>query len=253
MLGGMFWGGAATRTAQIRVFCWTSARLSPDLQRCMEIQASLSRRCVSASSVILPILGWRVPPLRCFQFLFGRRLGQGRLGEVRHAIRRSDGESVAVKCVKRNRHSGQEVRLRATVPGCVRAYEARLRSDKAFLASGNPGWKSCDHDARSARVLWIREASVLCSILVLRLQTASCISDAALISGYSTAVSFAGSLAIWQRHEIRHANDRACPKLNGRRTSTASELCLPNAQPRLPPALILHYHRKRACWRKRRC
>ncbi|CAM9560483.1 unnamed protein product, partial [Hapterophycus canaliculatus] len=41
-------------------------------------------------------------------YLFGRRLGQGRLGEVRHAIRRSDGESVAVKCVKRNRHSGQE-------------------------------------------------------------------------------------------------------------------------------------------------
>eukprot|EP00903_Cladosiphon_okamuranus_P014967 g13853.t1 len=41
-------------------------------------------------------------------FLFGRRLGKGRLGEVRHAIRRSDGESVAVKCVKRNRHSGQE-------------------------------------------------------------------------------------------------------------------------------------------------
>lgn len=46
---------------------------------------------------------------RCFQYLFGRRLGVGRLGEVRHAIQRSDGESVAVKCVKRNRHSSHEV------------------------------------------------------------------------------------------------------------------------------------------------
>ncbi|CAM9215407.1 unnamed protein product [Ectocarpus sp. 4 AP-2014] len=48
------------------------------------------------------------PTLGLPDYLFGRRLGHGRLGEVRHAIRRSDGESVAVKCVKRNRHSGQE-------------------------------------------------------------------------------------------------------------------------------------------------
>lgn len=44
------------------------------------------------------------------QYLFGRRLGQSHQGEVRYAIRRSDGESVAVKCVKRNRHSAKEVR-----------------------------------------------------------------------------------------------------------------------------------------------
>lgn len=43
------------------------------------------------------------------QYLFGRLLGEGRMGEVRHAIRRSDGESVAVKCVKRHRHSQKEV------------------------------------------------------------------------------------------------------------------------------------------------
>ena len=44
------------------------------------------------------------------QYLFGRRLGESNQGEVRYAIRRSDGESVAVKCVKRNRHSAKEVR-----------------------------------------------------------------------------------------------------------------------------------------------
>lgn len=44
------------------------------------------------------------------QYLFGRRLGESHQGEVRYAIRRSDGESVAVKCVKRHRHSAKEVR-----------------------------------------------------------------------------------------------------------------------------------------------
>ncbi|CAM9263614.1 unnamed protein product [Choristocarpus tenellus] len=75
-------------------------------------------------------------------FLFGRRLGHGRLSEVRHAIQRSDRNSMALKCVRRLRLTEEQeacvmeevaVLSRLSHPNIVRLVDFHSRPDHHYL------------------------------------------------------------------------------------------------------------------------
>ncbi|CAM9299113.1 unnamed protein product, partial [Discosporangium mesarthrocarpum] len=75
-------------------------------------------------------------------FLFGRRLGYGRISEVRHALRRSDGESMAIKCVRRYHLSKEQemnvleevaVLTQLSHPGIMKLAAFHERPDHFFL------------------------------------------------------------------------------------------------------------------------